>query len=95
MGLRDKVNVIVTDNGANVKKAIKDMNEIALNIKWQPCSAYTLQLIVGKSLNSVKRLVLRAKKLIDFFLKPKQSQRLTEIQKRSQNKVDVVRILIL
>lgn len=91
-GLRDKVNVIVTDNGANMKKAIKDMNEINQNIKWQPCAAHTLQLAIGKGLNSVKLLVLRAKKLVDFFLRPKQSQRLEEIQKRSQNQVDVVGI---
>lgn len=94
-GLRDKTNIIVTDNGANMKKAIKEMNEITPNIKWQPCVAHTLQLVVGKGLNSVKLLVLRAKRLIDFFIRPKQSQRLEEIQKKSQNKVDVVRILIL
>ena len=78
-----------------MKKAIKEMNEITSNIKWQPYVAHTLQLVVGKGLNSVKLLVLRAKKLIDFFLRPKQSQRLEEIQKKSQNKVDVIRILIL
>jgi hypothetical protein len=94
-GLREKTNVIVTDNGANMKRAIKEMNEITSNIKWQPCVAHTLQLVVGKGLNSVKLLVLRAKRLIDFFLRPKQSQRLEEIQKKSQNKVEVVRILIL
>ncbi|GBC11094.2 zinc finger BED domain-containing protein 4-like [Rhizophagus irregularis DAOM 181602=DAOM 197198] len=88
-GLRDKTNVIVTDNGANMKKAIKEMNNITSNIKWQPCTAHTLQLVVGKGLNSVKLLVLRAKKLIDFFLRPKQSQRLEEIQKKSQNQIDV------
>lgn len=93
--LRDKVNVIVTDNGANMKKGIKEMSEIAPNIRWQPCSAHTLQLVIGKGLHSVKLLVLRAKKLIDFFLRPKQSQRLAEIQKRSQNQIDIVRILIL
>ena len=93
--LRDKTNVIVTDIEANMKKAIKEMNEITSNIKWQPCVAHTLQLVVGKGLNSVKLLVLRAKKLIDFFLRLKQSQRLEEIQKKSQNKVDVIRILIL
>jgi hypothetical protein len=93
-GLKDKTNVIVTDNGANMKKAIKDMNNITPNIKWQACTAHTLQLVVGKGLNSVKLLVLRAKKLIDFFLRPKQSQRLEEIQKKSQNQVDVVRISI-
>jgi hypothetical protein len=69
--LREKTNVIVTDNGANIKKAIKEMNKIASNIRWQPCTAHTLQLVVGKGLNSVKVLVLRAKKLIDFFLRPK------------------------
>jgi hypothetical protein len=94
-GLKEKVNTIVTDNGANMKKGIKEMNEIAPNIRWQPCLAHTLQLVIGKGLHSVKILVLRAKKLIDFFLRPKQSQRLAEIQKRSQNQIDVVRILIL
>ncbi|PKB92056.1 hypothetical protein RhiirA5_446232, partial [Rhizophagus irregularis] len=72
-----------------MKKAIKEMNNITSNIKWQPCTAHTLQLVVGKGLNSVKLLVLRAKKLIDFFLRPKQSQRLEEIQKKSQNQVNV------
>lgn len=93
-GLREKVNIIVTDNGANLKKAIKDMNKISSNIKWQPCAAHTLQLVVGKGLNSVKLLVLRAKRLIDFFLRPKQSQRLTDIQKKAQNQIDVVSVLI-
>jgi hypothetical protein len=94
-GLKNITNVIVSDNGANMKKAIKEMNEIALNIKWQPCVVHTLQLVVEKELISIKLLVLRAKRLIDFFLRPKQSQRLEEIQKKSQNKVDVIKILIL
>ena len=66
-GLRLKTNVIVTDNGANMKRAVKEMNEVNSNIKWQPCVAHTLQLVVEKGLNSVKLLVLRAKRLIDFF----------------------------
>ena len=33
--LREKVYIITTDNGANMKKAIKDMNEVSPNIKWQ------------------------------------------------------------
>ncbi len=88
--LKEKVHTIVTDNGANIKKAIKDMSLISKNIIWQPCTAHTLQLIVGKGLNSVKLLVLRAKRLIDFFLRPKQSEKLEEIQKNSQFEVDVV-----
>jgi hypothetical protein len=90
-GLREKVHTITTDNGANMKKAILEINDFASNIKWQPCVAHTLQLVVGKGLNSVKLLILRTKKLINFFLRPKQSQRLENIQKRSQIQVDVVR----
>ena len=50
-----------------MKKAILEINDFASNIKWQPCVAHTLQLVVGKGLNSVKLLILRTKKLIDFF----------------------------
>jgi len=88
--LREKVYIITTDNGANMKKAIKDMNEVSPNIKWQPCAVHTLQLVIGKGLNPIKLLVLRAKRLINFFLRPKQSERLENIQKKSQNEVDVV-----
>jgi len=59
--LREKVNVIVTDNSSNMKRAIKDINYIAPNIIWQPCTAHTLQLIIEKGLACVKLLVLRAK----------------------------------
>ncbi len=47
-----------------------------------------------KRTNPIKLLVLRAKRLIDFFLKSKQSEQLENIQKRSQNEVDVVRNII-
>ena len=50
-----------------MKKAIKEMNSVASNIKWQPCAAYTLQLVIGKGLSSIKLLILRTKRLIDFF----------------------------
>lgn len=92
--IRDKTHIITTDNGANMKKAIKEMNLVASNIKWQPCAAHTLQLVIGKGLSSIKLLVLRAKRLIDFFLRPKQSERLENIQKNSQIEVDVVRNFI-
>jgi len=46
-------------------------------------------------LNSIKLLILRAKRLIDFFLRPKQSERLENIQKRSQNSIDFVRNLFI
>ncbi|CAB4404609.1 unnamed protein product [Rhizophagus irregularis] len=68
--LKEKTHVIVTDNGANIKKAIKDMGSIFPNIKWQLYTTHTLQLIIGKGsrgLNVIKLLVLRVKRLIDFF----------------------------
>ena len=92
--LREKVHMITTENGANMKKAIKNMNIVSKNIKWQPCTAHTLQLVIGKGLNVVKLLVLRTKRLIDFFLRPKQSERLEEIQKNSRLQIDVVSYLI-
>ena len=65
----------LSNNGADMKKAIKDMNEVSSNIKWQLCVAHTLlQLVIGKRLNPIKLLVLSVKRLIDFFLKSKQSE---------------------
>jgi len=53
--LREKVFVITTDNAANMKKAVSNMNAI----EWQGCNAHTLQLIIGKGLVPVKVLVKR------------------------------------
>ena len=76
--LQDKVFTITTDNAANIKKAIMDMK----NVRWQGCNAHTLQLIVGKALVPVKPLIVRVKRLIEFFMRPKQSERLEDIQKK-------------
>ena len=76
--LRDKVFAITTDNAANMKKAVANMN----NIRWQGCSAHTLQLIIGKALVPVKTLIVRVKRLIEFLMRPKQSERLEDIQKK-------------
>ena len=43
---------------------------------------HTLQLIIGKGLVPVKSLIIRVKRLIDFFMRPKQSERLEDIQKK-------------
>ncbi len=63
-----------------MKRAIKDMSKISHNITWQSCTAHTLQLVVRKGLACIKLLVLKAKRLIDFFMKLKQSERLENIQ---------------
>ncbi|CAB5325643.1 unnamed protein product [Rhizophagus irregularis] len=74
--------MITTDNGSNMRKAIKDLELAAENIMWQPCTAHTLQLVVEKDLAPIKSLVGHAKRLIDFFMSPKQSERLEKIQKQ-------------
>jgi hypothetical protein len=51
------------------------------NIVRFPCAAHTLQLVVGKGLVPAERLVARAKRLINFFTTPKQTERLIDIQK--------------
>jgi hypothetical protein len=53
-------------------------------------AAHTLQLVIGKGLIPAERLVARAKRLINFFTTPKQTERLIEIQKsmrRNQEEV--------
>jgi len=79
--LCEKVFTITTDNASNMKKAISNMNAI----EWQGCSAHTLQLIIGKGLIPIKALIIRVKRLIDFFMRPKQSERLEDIQKKFPN----------
>lgn len=76
--IRNKVYAITTDNGSNVKKAINDMEEV----KWLGCTAHTLHLVIGKGMMPAQVLIIRAKRLIDFFMRPKQSERLEEIQKK-------------
>jgi hypothetical protein len=84
--LNGKVHSITTDNGANVKKAVLDMT----NVNWQGCSSHTLQLVVVKSMKPCKNLIARAKRLIEFFLRPKHSEQLEEVQKLYPNKSNVV-----
>jgi hypothetical protein len=69
---------ITTDNGSNVKKAILDLE----GVNWLKCTAHTLQLVVGKGMKPAEILIARAKRLIDFFMRPKQSERLEIIQQK-------------
>jgi hypothetical protein len=55
------------------------------SVEWQGCCAHTLQLIIGKGLVPVKSLIMRAKRLIEFFMSSKQSERLEDIQKNYPN----------
>src|SRR5947207_5823562 len=68
----------MTDNGANIKKAISLMNKVE-NIG---CAAYTLHLSITKGLIPIKQFIKRVNNLILFFaLSPKQLGQLKEAQK--------------
>ena len=76
--IRDMVFTITTDSGSNVKKAIQDMEEV----NWLRCTAHTFHLVVGKEMKPAEILIARVKRLIDFFLHSKQSERLEDIQQK-------------
>jgi hypothetical protein len=76
--IRDLVFTATTDSGSNVKKAIQDME----GVNWLRCTAHTLNLVIGKGMKPAEILIARAKRLIDFFLRPKQSKRLEDIQQK-------------
>jgi hypothetical protein len=60
-----------------MKKCVQDMT----GVNRLGCTAHTLQLVIGKGMKPAEILVARAKQLIDFFMRPKQSERLEDAQK--------------
>src|SRR2546429_333585 len=82
--LNNKINCIVTDNGANMKAAVNILSQKSQKpneIERLPCVAHTLQLTVNKALNSISKQVVRYKRIVKFFCSPKQSERLQEMQR--------------
>jgi len=90
--LTGKVFTMTTDNGSNMVKAGKLMNELTR----LPCTAHTLQLVVGKGLVPAEVLIARAKRLINFFTTPKQTEKLLEIQKSTNhiNNNEVIKLIL-
>ncbi|EXX71577.1 hypothetical protein RirG_077260 [Rhizophagus irregularis DAOM 197198w] len=70
-----KINALVTDNASNIKKACDN-----LGIERIPCAAHTLQLNIGKGLDTMKELINKCKCLIAFLAKDKKKQQLKESQ---------------
>ena len=82
-----KVFTMTTDNGSNMVRAGKLMNELTR----LPCTAHTLQLVVGKGLLPAEVLIARAKRLINFFTTPKQTEKLIEIQSTFYTNTEVIK----
>ena len=68
-------------------RAGKLMNELTR----LPCTAHTLQLVVGKGLLPAEVLITRAKRLINFFTIPKQTEKLIEIQSTFHTNTEVIK----
>jgi hypothetical protein len=75
--IHNKVYMITTDNANNMKKCIQDIE----GVNHLGCTAHTIQLIIGKGMKPAEILIARAKQLIDFFMRPKQSERFEDAQK--------------
>ncbi|GES93814.1 zinc finger BED domain-containing protein 1-like [Rhizophagus clarus] len=75
-GLEKKFICITTDNGSNIVAA----SRLLPNTFRIPCAAHTLNLVVNKGLIPVEILIARAKRLINFFMSPKQNEWLKAIQ---------------
>lgn len=71
-----KITAIVTDNASNMKKAFDNL-EMCKRI---PCAAHTLQLSIGKGLDTIKVLIDKCKHLISFLSADKKKQQLRESQ---------------
>ncbi len=57
-------------------------------VNWLGCTAHTLQLVIGKGMKLAEVLIARVKCLIDFFLQPKQSEYLEDIQQKFSELID-------
>ena len=82
---------MTTDNGSNMVKTEKLISELTR----LSCTAHTLQLVVGKGLIPAEVLIARAKRLINFFTTPKQTEKLLKIQKSTShiNNDEVIKLL--
>ncbi|RIA83028.1 hypothetical protein C1645_834452 [Glomus cerebriforme] len=65
----------------------KVIYEWELQDKRLPCTAHTIQLVVGKGLLTAEVLIARAKRLINFFTSPKQNERLLDAQKKNSEEM--------
>ena len=82
LGLQNKINVAITDNGANMIKAIEYWH----GTERVGCTAHTLQLCVNKGFKIITSYIQKFTNLIHFFNSPKQNERLEDAQKEIYNR---------
>ncbi|XP_046405072.1 E3 SUMO-protein ligase ZBED1-like [Ischnura elegans] len=74
-----KISVVVSDNAANIKAAIKKCH-------WRhiPCFAHTINLIVKAGVQEISALQIKVKQIVEFFKRrPDATAKLRALQKQS------------
>jgi hypothetical protein len=80
--LENKILLAVSDNAANIKKAIKE------DLKWRHfgCLAHTINLIVQDALKSIEPLIEKAKALVSHFKKSSNAKTKLDFYQKQNNK---------
>jgi hypothetical protein len=80
--LENKILLAVSDNAANIKKAIKE------DLKWRHfgCLAHTINLIVQDALKSIEPLIEKAKALVSHFKKSSNAKTKLDFYQTQNNK---------
>lgn len=80
--LQNKILLVVSDNAANIKKAIKD------ELKWRhlPCMAHTVNIIVQKALEEVSPLVEKTKSIVSYFKRSTTAKVKLDLYQKQNNK---------
>ena len=80
---------VVTDSGANVKKAMQQLQqEGRYKVEWRACFAHTLQLVVQAALNSrlvsdLSKLLAKSREIVGHFRRsPLASEDLRQTQEQ-------------
>src|SRR6266498_219526 len=86
-GLNNRIFVGVSDNAANVTKAMSDLAEFEYEIKHIRCAAHTIQLSVKKGLEVIKEFLSQVSKLNNFLVnKDKHRESLRKMQEICHSK---------
>lgn len=77
-----------TDSGANIKRAVSDLDCEPYNINWQPCAAHLMQLCVNSGLENVpevKTLIDKCQDISVFFRNTSAAKRVLVAAQNSIN----------
>ena len=87
-GLNNRIFVGVSDNAANITKAMSDLADFEYTVEHIRCAAHTIQLSVKKGLEIIKNFLSQVSKLNNFLVnKDKHRERLHKMQEICNSKI--------